>query len=327
MQRGISLIGEGTDPSEDMYIVSALLDMAKMACDCLEHAPDRFFQFELYRPAMAALKVWVEACFLAGDAEHVARAKKMLADVEETESIITAYEEGVLEEARREAKAARAAAITGSTFTAESEGLASTGGKSKAAKRKHQTRKAQQQKKKEAAAAAAAVGAGAAGAGGAARSGGLGATDGAKADTAAEDQAEAGGRQGQQGDQEQQHQQQEQQQEHQEHQEQQEQQQQQHGEVLTAATAGLTLQDEAAEEKNQGQKVVEDETVEEECSVCLGVILENDDRGSPLVCKHVYHSSCLILWQRKCLSKAIKRTCPSCRAPLQFEGCGSIESE
>jgi len=88
----------------DLAIVSDLCEAAYFYTPALEMYGINPVQFEFFRPAMEALKVWIEACFLAGDAEHVACAKDVLADVEETASIITAYEVGVLEEARREAR-------------------------------------------------------------------------------------------------------------------------------------------------------------------------------------------------------------------------------
>lgn len=42
VERGIALIGGGTDPSEHIYIVTTLVDLAKEACVCLEHAPKPF---------------------------------------------------------------------------------------------------------------------------------------------------------------------------------------------------------------------------------------------------------------------------------------------
>lgn len=60
--------------------------------------------------------------------------------------------------------------------------------------------------------------------------------------------------------------------------------------------------------------------MEEECSVCLCVLVRSEGGECRLVCKHVYHASYLELWQRNCVSKAIEPTCPYCRAPLQFEG-------
>jgi len=109
---------------------------------------------------MAALKVWAEACVLAGDVEFIADALNILAEIAETKAIYEAYQEGILAETRREAREARAAAASVGATTMEG----ASAGKSKAAKRKQQKRKAQQQKKlaAEAAAAAAAAAAGAA---------------------------------------------------------------------------------------------------------------------------------------------------------------------
>jgi len=101
----------------------------------------------------------------------------------------------------------------------------------------------------------------------------------------------------------------------------QEQQLQQDPEGLSAATAGLTLQEEeGAGDKEEKGEEEEEEEEEEECSVCLCVLLKSEDRGCRLVCQHVYHSSCLNLWQANCLRKSIEPTCFYCRAPLQFEG-------
>lgn len=65
-------------------------------------------QDSVLQPLMAALKVWVEGCFLAANVDCVARATDILADMEETEALIGAYHEAALEETRREAKIGRA---------------------------------------------------------------------------------------------------------------------------------------------------------------------------------------------------------------------------
>jgi hypothetical protein len=85
---------------------------------------------------------------------------------------------------------------------------------------------------------------------------------------------------------------------------------------LVAATLGLTL--EKGQEAGRAEEEAEHEDGEE-CSVCLRVFLESDDRGCRLVCRHVYHTACLALWQANCARKTIEPTCPYCRAPLQFE--------
>jgi hypothetical protein len=77
------------------------------------------------QPTMAPLKVWGEACVqlytekvracrkeVIGEKEDLLEhVRRLLADVAETEAIITAYEEGVMEETRRKAREARAAAV------------------------------------------------------------------------------------------------------------------------------------------------------------------------------------------------------------------------
>jgi len=110
-----------------------------------------FMHLDQLFDAMAALKAWAE-CLLGApvDEELIAYVKRVLADVTETENIIEAYEAGVLDETRREARKARAAIAGEATTSADGERntVASPAGKSKAAKRKQQKRKAQQQKKR-----------------------------------------------------------------------------------------------------------------------------------------------------------------------------------
>jgi hypothetical protein len=219
-------------------------------------------------PTMAAIKVWAEACFAVSDNVGVAHVKKVLADVAETEAIIAAYGEGVLAETRREAREARAAAARGAGGVEEK----AVDRKSKAAKRKQQKRKAQQQKKKEAEAAAAAA---------AERA--VGEDQGTTAVEEASRILPDGGTLVEEG------------------------RQQQIGD-LAAATLGLALQEElGAGENGEEEKEEEEGEEEEECSVCLCVILGSDDRESRLLCKHVYHSSCLELWQKNCVKKASSR--------------------
>ncbi len=80
----------------------------------------------------------------APPAENILRAARIQADVEETEAILAAYWEGVLEETRRELDKQRRAAMA-RVVAAKGEERPAT--KSKAAKRKQQKRKAQQKKK------------------------------------------------------------------------------------------------------------------------------------------------------------------------------------
>ena len=94
------------------------------------------------------------------DADGEADAELILADVAETEAILAAYWEGVLEETRRELREQQRAGNPGEAGARE--GGAEAKKKSKAAKRKQEKRKAQQQKRAaevtEAAAAAAVEG-------------------------------------------------------------------------------------------------------------------------------------------------------------------------
>jgi len=114
---------------------------------------------------MATLKVWAEASMLAAPADDdvIVHVNMVLADVAETEAILAAYWEGVLEETRREVGEQRAEAAA--VMAEGEEGAVASSGKSKAAKRKQQKRKAQQQKKQAAEAAAAAGAVAAAGRG------------------------------------------------------------------------------------------------------------------------------------------------------------------
>jgi len=88
---------------------------------------------------------------------------------------------------------------------------------------------------------------------------------------------------------------------------------------MAAATLKLTLQEKKNADAAEEEKEEEEEDDEEECSVGLCVLLKSEGRGCRLVCKHVYHTSCLTLWQANCLRKSIEPTCPYCRAPLEFE--------
>lgn len=59
-------------------------------------------QFHVLEPIMAALKVLAAAYAQTGSAEHVVSARQILMDVEETETIVAGYWEGVLDETRQE---------------------------------------------------------------------------------------------------------------------------------------------------------------------------------------------------------------------------------
>lgn len=99
-------------------------------------------------PAMAALKVLAKALVQHGDGKDLLMAVRIQSDVNETEAILTAYEEGVLDETRRELAEKRRAAAR-APVVAEGEEAAAVKTKSKAAKRKQQKRKALQKKKQE----------------------------------------------------------------------------------------------------------------------------------------------------------------------------------
>ena len=204
----------------------------------------------------------------------------MLADVTETDAILSGYREGVLEETRREIGEQRAAEAA----AAGDKDAVVSSGKSKAAKRKQQKRKAQQQKKWAAEEAAAAAQR--------ALDDAIAASilAGEEASATEEDGAtlvEAGGQQLRL---------------------------QEDIGGLTTATLGLTLQGAQEVEREEER---EEEEEEEDCAICFDTLLGGESR---LVCRHVYHASCLELWQRNCINKAIAPTCPYCRAPLQFEG-------
>ena len=90
-----------------------------------------FTQLDQVLSAMVTIKVWAEACFLVPSTEIIKDARKVLADVAETEAIMEAYRETTLVETRREAREAR-----GVTMTADGgQSAAAPSGKSKAAKR------------------------------------------------------------------------------------------------------------------------------------------------------------------------------------------------
>lgn len=289
---GLELIREG-DPAAAR---KKLAFVESYYANAIEKAAMNFNHLTNLLAAMATLKVWAEACLLAapGDEDTIVRVDMALADVAQTEAIWAAYWEGVLEETRRqvgEQRAEAAAAAASAAVMAEGdEGAVASGGKSKAAKRKQLKRKAQQQKKRAAEEAAAAAAAGRAARDGAAMAGS--GTSEQEEETAVNGGQEATG---------------------------QKQQLQQDPGGLAAATLGLTLHEEkAGDEEKEEQEEVE----EEECSVCLCVLLESEDSGCRLVCQHVYHVSCLTLWQANCLSKSIEPTCPYCRAPVQLQSEG-----
>lgn len=65
----------------------------------------------MLKPLMAAIKVLVNALTQSGLADGLEAAERYRADVEETEAILAAYSEGVLEETRRELAERRRAAM------------------------------------------------------------------------------------------------------------------------------------------------------------------------------------------------------------------------
>jgi hypothetical protein len=220
------------------------------------------------RSAMAALKVFIDALVQTGQSCHIHDAKRIHADVEETEAILAGYWEGVLEETRRELRKQQRAGGLGEAGAAGEEG-AGAKKNSKAAKRKQQKRKAQQQKKAAEVAEAAAA---------AAVEGGVGGE-------VAEGQQEEG-QHGQQAQQEEEEQEEEQEEDEDDGQE---------GDVkdneqaVTAAAAGMAAM--GLEETEDQQE----EEEEDECSVCLNAIESNgavNPAGPPLVCGHRYHAFC-----------------------------------
>jgi tetratricopeptide (TPR) repeat protein len=106
-------------------------------------------------PLLDAMRVFCTALLMTGERDNILFGRAVLADVQETEAIWEGYEQGVLEETRRElAEKRAAAAAAASAAAAAMQGGGGEGGgtegvakkKSKAAKRKQQKRKAQQKK-------------------------------------------------------------------------------------------------------------------------------------------------------------------------------------
>ena len=214
------------------------------------------------RSAMAALKVFIDALVQTGQSCHIHDAKRIHADVEETEAILAGYWEGVLEETRRELREQQRAGGLGEAGAAGEEG-GEAKKKSKAAKRKQQKRKAQQHKRGAEVAEAAAA---------AAVEGGV-----------------VGGVAGGQQEQGQEAQQAQQQEEGKENDEEQEGDVKDNEQAVTAAAAGMAAM--GLEETEDQQE----EEEEDECSVCLNAIESNgavNPAGPPLVCGHRYHAFC-----------------------------------
>lgn len=207
--------------------------------------------------------------------------------MEETETIVADYWEGVLEETRWELGEQRrrtaAAAAAAATAVVAEEGAAVIR-KSKAAKRKQQKRKAQQQKK------AAEM------------------AEGRAVEAAMRGEADAKGdnEDGRQSPQEEQEKEQEEQEE-----------EKKEGVVkggseqaVAAAAAALAAMTRRLARRRGN-------------SVCLNTIKSDNAEklaGPPLVCGHRYHAFCLHFWVERCESKCIESTCPYCRAPLQEMG-------
>jgi hypothetical protein len=99
-------------------------------------------------PLIDAVKVYCIALQMTGDRDNIMLGHAILADVRETEAIWEGYEQGVLEEARRELAEKRGAAAATSAAAVQGAGGGGVAKKkSKAAKRKQQKREAQQKKK------------------------------------------------------------------------------------------------------------------------------------------------------------------------------------
>jgi hypothetical protein len=255
-------------------------------------------EWHLLKLAMDALKVLAEAWVQVGGAMEAFYTRAIRADVEETEAILAAYWEGVLEETRWELGEQRRRVAAVAAVAAEGEAELEKK-KSKAAKWKQQKRKAQQRKK-------------------AAEMAGGGAMEAAA--TAMRREADAqghneAGRQAPQGEQE--------------NEEEEEGEEENKGTVkanseqtmatAAAALAAMDVSEKKGEEEVEGQEEEEDD----ECSVCLNAIESNDTKnpaGPPLVCGHRYHAFCLQFWVERCTNKCIEPTCPYCRAPVQEIG-------
>ena len=226
------------------------------------------------------MKVLAAAMVQTGIATNILDAEKIRADVEETETILVGYREGVLEETRRQLEGQRRAAAAAAVTEGEGEGAVTK--KSKAAKRKQFKRKAQQKKKAAEMAEAAAAAATTAAAGGG---------------EVAEGQGEIGERaQLNEGHQE----------VEQEEDEEEETNADLQGVPATVVSLAAMTVGEKKEEREGEEE--EEEEEEEECSVCLNAIHSGDvdnPAGPPLI------------WVEKCTSKCIEATCPYCRAPLQ----------
>jgi hypothetical protein len=250
----------------------------------LEYSGINHLELYMLRDVMAAVQVLAEALVLTGVPHNNYHAGRMRGDVEETEAILSAYWEGVLEETRRELgeqRAAAAAAMVAEAVAAVAEvedaGAAALSKKSKAAKRKQQKKAAEMV---EAAAVAAAA--------------------------RRDDET--------QGLEEKVEQQQKEQADEEEEESETENEQSDKQAVTAAATALATMAVTESKEKK-----VEEEEEEEECLMCLNEIDSKDTdnpAGPALVCGHRYHAFCLHFWAEKCASKCIEATCPYCRAPL-----------
>jgi len=234
------------------------------------------------QPVLAALKVLAAALAQTGISDNIDLAHRIVADVEETEAIVSGYWEGVLEMTRLELgelrKATAATAGSAAAVAPREEGTAMK--KSKAAKRKQQKRKAQQQKKAEAAVVAATEGPACL------EEGNADAVQG-QAEEGKPAQLEQGGEEKEKNEEE----------------------------NLEEQLAAMAL---GGKEKKEEGEVAEEEG--DECSVCFNAIDDNDNdnpAGLPLMCGHRYHAFCLHFWVERCTIKCIEPTCPYCRSPLQ----------
>ena len=252
--------------------------------------------FHAFEPIMAALKVLTDAMVQTGDADYAFQAEEIRAEVEETEAIISAYWEGVLEEGRRELREQRreAATLAGEARAGEEEGAVK---KSKAAKRKQQKRKAQQQKKAEVAEVAVAAAA--------ARGEAM-----AVSQEQLGQQAEGRAQQKQKDKEEQEDRQQEEEEDEHEGEGKDDEQ------AVTVAMVALAAM---ATSGIKGQKEEEEEEEEDECSVCLNAI-ESDDAANPadrpMICGHLYHA-CIFGWRNVRASASSRPALVNCRSPLQ----------
>ena len=248
----------------------------------LQYGGINLMELQKLKLVMAALKVLVTAMLQTGKPEFISKAKKIQADVDETEAILTGYWEGVLGEARRDLEEQRRAAAAEAAVVAEGDAAVALK-KSKAAKRKQQKRKAQQVKEAEAAAVAAA----------------LAAAHGGEVTQWQEEEGKEA--------------QQEQEQVEEGKGDERGKVEEEDGEeggagsgviIATAALAAMAVG--ANKGEGGGEAAEEEEEEEDECSVCLNAIHSGDadnPAGPPLICGHRYHSFCLHFWVEKCTSK------------------------